>query len=306
MVAYATRRLILLIPTLIGVSILIFGIMKFIPGDPAQMIGGIDASEQDLEAIRHRLGLDQPVYVQYLKFVGNALQGDFGDSIRSHRPVTDELAHRLPETVKLAVASTLLATVVGMVLGVLAALRPYSLLDNLSMALAISGVSTPVFWLGLMLILLFSVRLGWLPTSGSGGIDHLVLPALTLAASSAAIIARQMRSDMLEVLHAEYVRTARAKGLGEQAVVVRHALRNALIPTVTVIGLQFGNLLAGAVITETVFAWPGVGRLLVDAIKYRDFPVVQATILVLATMFVVVNLLVDLLYFVLDPRIRAL
>jgi peptide/nickel transport system permease protein len=172
------------------------------------------------------------------------------------------------------------------------------------MALAISGVSTPVFWLGLMLILLFSVKLQWLPTSGSGGIEHLILPSITLAAASAAIIARQMRSDMLEVLNADYVRTARAKGLGEQNVVLGHAMRNALVPTITVVGLQFGNLLAGAVITETVFAWPGVGRLLVDAIKFRDFPVVQATILILATMFVLVNLLVDLTYFILDPRLK--
>lgn len=304
MVAYAAGRIALLIPTLIGVSLLIFGVMKLIPGDPAEIIGGMDASDEDREAIRRRLGLDKPLYVQYLTFVGGALQGDFGESTRSRRPVTDELRLRLPETLKLAVASMVLATVIGVALGVFAALRPYSLWDNLSMAVAISGVSTPVFWLGLMLILFFSVYLRWLPTSGSGGFSHLVLPAVTLAAGSSAIIARQMRADLMEVMHVDYIRTARAKGLAEQLVVGRHAVRNALIPTVTVVGLQFGHLLAGAVITETVFAWPGVGRLLVDAIKYRDFPVVQATILVLAAMFVVVNLAVDLLYFALDPRIR--
>lgn len=304
MVAYAAGRIALLIPTLIGVSLLIFGVMKLIPGDPAEIIGGMDASDEDREAIRRRLGLDKPLYVQYLTFVGGALQGDFGESTRSRRPVTDELRLRLPETLKLAVASMVLATVIGVALGVFAALRPYSLWDNLSMAVAISGVSTPVFWLGLMLILFFSVYLRWLPTSGSGGFSHLVLPAVTLAAGSSAIIARQMRADLMEVMHVDYIRTARAKGLAEQLVVGRHAVRNALIPTVTVVGLQFGHLLAGAVITETVFAWPGVGRLLVDAIKYRDFPVVQATILILAAMFVVVNLAVDLLYFALDPRIR--
>ncbi len=304
MVAYAAGRIALLIPTLIGVSLLIFGVMKLIPGDPAEIIGGMDASDEDREAIRRRLGLDKPLYVQYLTFVGGALQGDFGESTRSRRPVTDELRLRLPETLKLAVASMVLATVIGVALGVFAALRPYSLWDNLSMAVAISGVSTPVFWLGLMLILFFSVYLRWLPTSGSGGFSHLVLPAVTLAAGSSAIIARQMRADLMEVMHVDYIRTARAKGLAEQLVVGRHAVRNALIPTVTVVGLQFGHLLAGAVITETIFAWPGVGRLLVDAIKYRDFPVVQATILVLAAMFVVVNLAVDLLYFALDPRIR--
>lgn len=304
MVAYAAGRIALLIPTLIGVSLLIFGVMKLIPGDPAEIIGGMDASEADREAIRRRLGLDKPLYVQYLTFVGGALQGDFGESTRSRRPVIDELRLRLPETIKLAFASMALATIVGVALGVFAALRPYSVWDNLSMAVAISGVSTPVFWLGLMLILLFSVNLRWLPTSGSGGLSHLVLPAVTLAAGSSAIIARQMRADLMEVMHVDFIRTARAKGLGEQLVVGRHAVRNALIPTVTVVGLQFGHLLAGAVITETVFAWPGVGRLLVDAIKYRDFPVVQATILILAAMFVVVNLAVDLLYFALDPRIR--
>ncbi|MDQ3695683.1 MAG: ABC transporter permease [Chloroflexota bacterium] len=304
MVAYAARRIVLLIPTLIGVSLLIFGVMKLIPGDPAEIVGGMDASDTDLEAIRRRLGLDQPLHVQYLTFVGGALRGDFGESTRSHRPVTDELRHRLPETVKLAVVSMVIATMAGVMLGIFAALRPYSLWDNALMAVAISGVSTPVFWLGLMLILLFSVQLRWLPTSGSGGPQHLVLPAITLAAGSSAIIARQMRADLIEVMHFDYIRTARAKGLAQRLVVGRHAIRNALIPTVTVVGLQFGNLLAGAVITETVFAWPGLGRLLVDAIKFRDFPVVQATILILAAMFVFVNLAVDLLYFALDPRIR--
>jgi len=303
--AYIARRLVALIAVLFGVSLIIFAILKFVPGDPARLVAGMDASEADVQNIRHQLGLDRPVYVQYVTFVGNALHGNFGRSTRSLQPVSAELKLRLPATIELAVAAMLLATVFGVVLGVIAAVRPYSIWDNLSSFLAISGVSMPTFWLGLMLILIFSVTLRWFPVSGRGGLRHLVLPALTLAATSSAIIARQTRSDMLEVLHQDYVRTARAKGLTEQGVVFRHALRNALIPTTTVVGLQFGYLLGGAVITETVFAWPGVGRLLVDGIKFRDFPVVQATVLVLATIFVFVNLGVDLLYMALDPRIKG-
>ncbi len=305
MLAYIARRLVALVAVLVGVSIIIFAILKFVPGDPARLVAGMDASEADVQNIRHQLGLDRPVYIQYLTFVGNALHGNFGRSTRSLQPVSAELKLRLPATIELAVAAMLLATVFGVVLGVIAAVRPYSIWDNLSSFLAISGVSMPTFWLGLMLILIFSVTLRWFPVSGRGGLRHLVLPALTLAATSSAIIARQTRSDMLDVLHQDYVRTARAKGLTEQGVIFRHALRNALIPTTTIVGLQFGYLLGGAVITETVFAWPGVGRLLVDGIKFRDFPVVQATVIVLATIFVFVNLGVDLLYMVLDPRIKV-
>jgi len=303
--AYIARRLVALVAVLMGVSIIIFAILKFVPGDPARLVAGMDASEADVQNIRHQLGLDRPVYIQYLTFVGNALHGNFGRSTRSLQPVSAELKLRLPATIELAVAAMLLATVFGVILGVIAAVRPYSIWDNLSSFLAISGVSMPTFWLGLMLILIFSVTLRWFPVSGRGGLRHLVLPALTLAATSSAIIARQTRSDMLDVLHQDYVRTARAKGLTEQGVIFRHALRNALIPTTTIVGLQFGYLLGGAVITETVFAWPGVGRLLVDGIKFRDFPVVQATVLVLATIFVFVNLGVDLLYMALDPRIKG-
>lgn len=305
MLAYVARRLVALIPVLFGVSLIVFGILQFVPGDPARQMAGIDASEEDVETIRRHLGLDRPLYVQYATFVGNALKGDFGRSIRSREAVTTELRLRLPNTIQLAVTSMFIATVFGVGLGIIAATRPYSVWDNLSMLLAISGVSMPVFWLGIMLILVFSVTLRWLPTSGHGSLSHLILPSLTLAATSAAIIARQTRSDLIEVLQQDYIRTARAKGLRERAMIFRHALPNAMIPTVTVVGLQFGYLLGGAVITESVFAWPGVGRLLVDGIKYRDFPVVQATILVLAVIFVFVNLLVDLLYVALDPRIRV-
>jgi peptide/nickel transport system permease protein len=302
---YILQRLLALIPVLFGVSLIVFSILKFVPGDPAQMVAGLDASAEDLAAIRHQMGLDQPVHVQYLYFVGNALRGDFGRSIRSHRPVLEELWSRLPNTIVLTVAAMVLAVIVGTGLGIIAATRQYSLWDNVSMALAMMGISVPIFWLGLMLMLLFAVELRWFPTAGTGTPLHLVLPSLTLGAASSAIIARQVRSAMLEVLRQDYVRTAQAKGLRPRAVVLRHALKNAMIPAVTIIGLQFGYLLAGAVVTETVFAWPGVGRLLVDAIKFRDFPVVQATILWLAIIFSTVNLAVDLLYGYLDPRIKC-
>jgi len=293
-----------LIPVLFGVSVIVFSILKFVPGDPALQVGGLDASPEDLAAIRQQLGLDRPVHVQYLYFVGNALRGDFGKSIRSNRPVLEEMWSRIPNTVVLTAVAMIFAILLGTGLGILAAVRQYSLWDNLAMATAMLGISVPIFWLGLMLMLLFAVQLRWFPTAGTGTALHLVLPALTLGAASAAIIARQVRSAMLEVLRQDYVRTARAKGLKPRKVILRHALTNALIPAVTIIGLQFGYLLAGAVVTETVFAWPGVGRLLVDAIKFRDFPVVQATILWLALIFSTVNLAVDVLYGYLDPRIK--
>lgn len=305
MLAYIARRLISIIPVLFGVSLLVFSIMQLIPGDPAEMVAGENASEADIINIRHQLGLDRPVHEQYFSFIGNAVTLDFGTSTRSKRPVIDELKLRLPATAELAVASMVFAAVTGLTIGIFAATRPNSIWDNLAMLLAISGVSMPTFWMGIMLILLFPVTLGFLPTSGRGGIEHLILPALTLGSTSAAIIARQTRSAMLEVLGRDYVRTARAKGLKEGTVIWRHGFRNAMITTVTILGLQFGFLLGGAVITETVFAWPGVGRLVVDAIKYRDFPVVQATVLVLATMFVMVNFVVDMIYVALDPRVKV-
>lgn len=302
---YVLQRLLSLIPVLFGVSLIVFSILKFVPGDPAMQVAGLDASEEDLANIRHQMGLDQPVYVQYAYFIGNALRGDFGRSIRSQRPVTEELWSRLPNTVELAVVAMAFAVVFGSALGIIAATRQYSLWDNLTMMLAMGGISVPIFWLGLMLMLVFALQLRWLPTAGTGTPQHLILPALTLGTASSAIIARQVRSAMLEVLRQDYVRTAHAKGLSNGTVVMRHALRNALIPAVTIIGLQFGYLLAGAVITETVFAWPGVGRLLVDAIKFRDFTVVQGTILWLALIFSAVNLAVDLAYGYLDPRIKC-
>jgi peptide/nickel transport system permease protein len=301
---YLLRRLLGLIPVLLGVSLLVFAILKFIPGDPARAVAGLDASPDDVENIRHQLGLDQPLQVQYVAFLGNALRGDFGRSVRSRRPVSEEVGNTLPATVQLAVVSMCIATAIGVTLGIVAATRQNTIWDAITMAGALLGISVPIFWLGLMLILVFAVQLGWFPSQGRGGPENLVLPSLTLGAASAGTIARMTRSSMLEVLRQDYVRTARAKGLGEQIVVVRHALKNAAIPAITVIGLQFGYLLGGAVITETVFAWPGMGRLVVEAIKFRDIPVVQACILLLALMFCLINILVDLLYAYLDPRIR--
>jgi ABC-type dipeptide/oligopeptide/nickel transport system permease component len=301
---YILARLLWLVPVLLGVSLLVFGIMKMVPGDVAQVLVGTEGTAEDVENIRHALGLDQPVYVQYGLFLAHLAQGDLGRSAVTRRPVAEEIASRVRPTAELALAAFAIALVVGLGTGIVSATRQYTLWDNLATLIALLGVSMPIFWLGLMLMLLFSVSLGWLPSSGAGTPAQLILPAVALGAASSAIIARQTRSGLLEVLNQDYVRTARAKGLVESAVVLRHALKNALIPTVTVVGLQVGYLLGGAVLTETVFARPGLGRLLVDSIASRDIAVVQATIMLLSIVFVLVNLIVDLLYVQLDPRIR--
>jgi ABC-type dipeptide/oligopeptide/nickel transport system permease component len=302
--AYVLRRLALAVPTLVGVTVVVFALIRLVPGDPARLVLGLQASEEEVQRLRVQLGLDQPLPVQYVRFLGRLLQGDLGRSVVTGEPVAREIAARLPATVQLAVASTLVATAVGVAAGVVSATRQYSWLDYLVMTVALAGISLPVFWLGLMLMLLFSVHLRWLPAGGYGTPAHLVLPTVTLAAFSVAIIARMTRSSLLEVLHQDYVRTAWAKGLSSRAVVLRHALKNALIPVVTVIGLQFGGLLGGAILTETVFAWPGMGRLLVGAIVARDYPVVQGAVLVFAALFTLVNLAVDVLYAYVDPRIH--
>jgi ABC-type dipeptide/oligopeptide/nickel transport system permease component len=301
---YIVARLLWLVPVLLGVSLLVFGILKMVPGDVAQVLVGTEGTAEDVENIRHTLGLDQPVYVQYGLFLEHLVQGDLGRSAVTRRPVADEIGSRIRPTAELALTAFAIALVVGLSTGIVSATRQYTLWDNLATLIALVGVSMPIFWLGLMLTLLFSVSLRWLPSSGAGTPAQLVLPAVALGAASSAIIARQTRSGLLEVLNQDYVRTARAKGLVESAVVLRHALKNALIPTVTVVGLQVGYLLGGAVLTETVFARPGLGRLLVDSIASRDIAVVQATIMLLSVVFVLVNLIVDLLYVQLDPRIR--
>lgn len=304
MASYILRRLVEMVPTLLGVSIAVFMILRLVPGDPARLASGLEANEDTIAALRQQLGLNDPIHVQYGHFIAGLATGDLGRSIKNRQPVTEVLASRVPATLELAAASLLVALVIGLGAGILAALRRGSAVDTGSMVLALLGVSMPSFWLGLMLIFLFAVTLRWLPTSGSGGLQHLVMPAITLGTGSAAIIARMSRAGLIEALSQDYVRTARAKGLAQRIVVARHALRNAMIPTVTVIGLQCGTLLAGSVVTETVFAWPGIGRLLVDSVALRDYPVIQAIVLLFALIFMVTNLLVDVSYALLDPRIR--
>jgi peptide/nickel transport system permease protein/oligopeptide transport system permease protein len=304
MTRYIVRRLLIALVVLVGITIIIFTSVRIIPGDPALIMAGEGASEEDIELIRVRLGLDKHPLEQYFIFAGNLLRGDMGDSIRMGLPVTELIMHRLPNTVLLSAAAMLIATVFGIVAGIISGIKQNSGFDYSSMLLALFGVSMPVFWLGLMLMLLFSLELDWLPATGADSLKHLILPAFTLATGSLAIIARMTRSTMLEVIRLDYVRTARAKGLTEKLVILRHALKNALIPVVTIIGLQMGILLGGAVLTEMVFAWPGIGRLLVEAILARDYPVVQGVVLVVAAMFILVNLVVDIIYAYLDPRIR--
>ena len=294
-----------MVPTILLTSLVVFLMLHLIPGDPASIyLGENQATPERLEQIREQLGLNRPLYVQFADFLWKAVQGDLGRSVQTNRPVIQEIADRLPNTIILALSAMVLAVTCGITLGVLAGLKQNTWIDTTLMLLALAGVSIPVFWLGLLFILLFAVQLGWLPATGEGGWNSLILPAVSLAALSTATLARLVRSSIIEVLNQDYLRTSRAKGLQQVAIVVRHALPNALIPVVTVIGLQFGNLLSGAVITESVFARAGLGKLVVDAIQSKDFPTVQGVILVLATIYVVVNLLVDLSYAVIDPRIR--
>jgi peptide/nickel transport system permease protein len=310
---YLIRRLLWMIMVVFGVSIIVFSLIHITPGDPAQIMLGPSAAIEDVEALRHQLGLDRPVMLQYGLWASRVLQGDLGESIVLRRPVIDELTSRFLNTALLAGAAILISFTIGIATGVLSAVRRGSALDRLVMLLATFGLSLPSFWFGLMLIILFSVRLGWLPgtgmTSAVGGGDaldiakHLVLPALTLSVVPLAVIARYTRSAMLEVLGQDYVRTARAKGLNERSVTWQHVFRNTLVALVTMLGLQIGFLLAGAVYVENVFSWPGIGQMLVDAILKRDFPLVQGGVLLVAIVYVLVNLVTDLLYAALDPRI---
>ncbi len=304
MIAFISKRILYTLPVVIGVSVAVFLMIHLIPGDPAQLVAGMEASEQDVANVRRALGLDQPLYVQYMRFVSRAVLGDFGTSFRTGRGVLDEVGSRYMNTVVLGLAAMLVTLVLGGASGIISAVKKFTAVDNVSMLVSLLGVSMPTFFLGLLLMLVFSVYLGWFPLTGKGTWLHLVLPALTLGTPSAAVISRLTRSSLLEVLEQDYIRTARAKGLAEFVVINSHAIRNAMIPVVTVLGLQFGYLLGGAVVTETVFAWPGIGRLIVQAILARDFPVVQASVLFLAMTFVLLNLLTDLLYSFLDPRIR--
>lgn len=298
------RRLVLLVPTILGVVTLIFFLIHFIPGDPVELMLGETASRADLQRLRADLGLDRPVSEQFGRFLSGLLQGDLGDSFFYRRPVAEVILEKLPATLELAASAMVLAVLLALPLGIAAAVRKDSLTDRSAMLASLIGISMPNFWLGPLLIILFSIKLGWLPVSGREGVASIILPALTLGTSLAALLSRMTRSAMLDVLGEDYLRTARAKGLSERVVIVKHALRNALLPVLTIVGLQFGALLSGAVITENVFAWPGLGTLLIQAINTRDYPLVQGCVLVISLGYVAANFLTDLLYSFSDPRVK--
>lgn len=302
---YILRRVLLLIPVMLGVSLVVFTIMFFTPGDPAKIMLGERAPAEEVALLRTQMGLDDPFHIQFFNFVKNAVQGDLGRSLVTKQPVAREIWARFPATLQLSAAAVLIAILMGIPIGIISATKQYSAFDMISMVIALLGVSMPNFWQGMMMILLFSITVRILPSSGYGTLNHLIMPAMTIGTSAAAVITRMTRSSMLEVVRQDYIRTARAKGLSERVVINRHALKNALIPIVTVVGLQFGGLLGGAVLTESIFSWPGVGRFMVDAIRTKDYPSVQGGVLMLALTFSIVNLAVDILYAYIDPRIKA-
>jgi peptide/nickel transport system permease protein len=304
MLRFIARRLLLTIPVLLGVATLVFSLIHLVPGDPVQAMLGDSATPQDVADVRARLGLDKPLPVQYGAFLKNVSRGNLGISLRTNQPVTAAIAERMPATFELAFAAMAVATAIALPLGIVAAVRAGTLADYGATTLALIGISIPNFWLGPLMAIVFSISLGWLPVSGRGSAAHLILPAITLGAPLAAVLARMTRASVIEELRELYVLAARARGVSRLGAVVRHAFRNSLIPIVTVLGLQFGAVLTGAVITETIFAWPGVGRLLIQSINFRDYPMVQGCILLIAVTYVAMNLLTDLVYGLLDPRIR--
>ena len=305
MLRYLVRRLVLTIPVLLGVATLVFALIHFIPGDPAQAMLGEGASPEEIEQLRQRLGLDRPLLVQYSSYLTGLVRGDLGVSLRNDQPVLHQILDRMPATAELAFAAMLVAVLFALPLGIIAAVRRGTFVDFGAMTLALIGISIPNFWLGPLLAIIFSVELGWLPVGGRGTLAHLVLPSVTLGVALAAILARMTRASLLEELREPYVLAARAKGVSRTRAVLHHAFRNSLIPIVTILGLQFGVVLTGAVITETIFAWPGVGRLLIQSISFRDYPTVQGCVLLIAVTYVGVNLITDLTYGFLDPRIRV-
>lgn len=333
MLAYILRRVLILIPTLLGVSIIVFTMLHLTPGDPAELLLGERATDQALAEMREHLGLNKPFHVQYGMFLKRLLKGDLGETIWTRQKVWIEIKHRFPATIELAVCALFISCFLGVFFGIVSATKQYSLFDYLSMLGALVGVSMPIFWLGLVFMLIFSLNLGWLPMSGRLSVDvdleiitnfyildavltrnwaafrdalwHIIMPAVTLSTIPTAIVARMTRSAMLEVLRQDYIKTARAKGLSQFTVIFKHALRNALIPVVTTIGLQFGVLLGGAILTESIFAWPGVGKWMYDAVMQRDYMVIQGGVLLIATLFVVINLCVDVLYAIINPRISV-
>jgi len=304
MLRYALRRIMMTVPTVLVASAIVFLMLRFIPGDPALLMAGEDPKPEIIQALRKQWGLEEPLPVQYLVFMKNIVEGNLGVSIRSGLPVSYEISLRLPHTILLSVIAMTLSMALGIFAGIVSSTRPYSIVDNVSMFLALVGVSAPAFWTGLMLMWVFAVKLGWLPAVGVGTAAHLVLPSIALTGFTTPVLARQTRSSMLEVLRQDYIRTARSKGLSERAITYGHAVRNALIPVITVAGISFGRLLGGSIVTETVFAYPGIGKLLIDGIFARDYPIIQGTVLVYALVFTFLNLLVDLTYAYVDPRIH--
>ncbi len=304
MVRFLIRRVVLTIPVLLGVATLVFSLIHLVPGDPAQAMLGDGASPQDIAELRTNLGLDRPLPAQYVSFLQSAVTGDLGTSFRTGQPVTRMIAERVPATAELALAAMTVAILLAIPLGVVAAVRKNTFADHAAMTFSLAGISIPNFWLGPLLAIVFAVELGWLPVSGRGTLAHLVLPAFSLGLALSAILARMTRASLLDELGELYVRAARARGVSPATAVLGHALRNSLIPLVTIVALQFGAVLTGAVITETIFAWPGIGRLLIQSIGFRDYPMVQGCILLIAVTYVTVNLITDVMYGVLDPRIR--
>jgi ABC-type dipeptide/oligopeptide/nickel transport system permease component len=304
MLRYLIRRLLLTVPVLLGVATLVFALIHLVPGDPAQAMLGDGASQEEILRLRHTLGLDRPLLVQYKSFMGGIVRGDLGTSFRYNAPVAAQIRERFPNTATLALAAMFVAIVFAIPLGIVAAVYRGTAIDHAAMTLALAGICMPNFWLGPLLAIVFAVRLGWLPVSGIGGFSHLVLPAITLGAALTAILARMTRASLIEELRELYVLSARARGVPGARAVLRHAFRNSLIPIVTIVGLQFGAVLTGTIITETIFAWPGIGRLLIQAINFRDYPLVQGCILFISVTYVAMNLITDLTYGFLDPRIR--
>ncbi|MCA9858106.1 MAG: ABC transporter permease [Thermomicrobiales bacterium] len=302
---YLLERLLQLLVTLWAISLVVFVMLRLAPGDPASIMMGEQASPEQVDALRRDMGLDEPILVQYVRYMENLLHGDFGRSVRSHRPALEVVAERIPATLQLMASGFLLALVVGLPIGILSAVKHGSMIDALARLLALLAQAIPGFWLGLMMIIVFSVKFGWLPVAGRGSIAHLIMPTITLSFYFLGLIIRITRSELLDVLNQDYMRTARAKGLAERIVLIRHGLRNSMMPLITILGLELGTLLGGAVITETVFSWPGMGTLTVNSIYMHDYPIVQASVLLFGALFIVINAVVDILYFSIDPRLRT-
>lgn len=301
---YVLKRILWLFPIVLGVITVVFFLIHFIPGDPVDIMLGENARPMDKQLLHHELGLDKPLFSQYINFVKNIARGNLGESLHSKQPVLSIILKKYPATMELMLAAIIVALIISMPLGILSALKQYSFMDNTSLIISLLGISMPNFWLGPLLIILFSIQLGWLPVSGRGGISNLILPAITLGTAMAAILTRMIRSSLLDVLDEEYITTAKAKGLPYKKIILKHALKNALIPVITILGLQIGALLTGSIITEMIFAWPGLGRLTIQAIYTRDYPLVQGCVLVIAMSYVLVNLLTDMVYTFIDPRIH--